>query len=450
MKHLSKVVWSEGMYLAPQHFQAQARSFEDLIQFSTSSLWFAPYGFLDSELDQSALRNGLLSLRFARGIFPDGLAFNMPAADALPPERDVSKLFPATRESSVVSLAVAPWHEDKENCAVPPTADSEPPLRFTSEMRKLYDDNTGKDEQIVPVARKNIRFLLDTEKSTDLLLLPIARLTRDGSGHLAYDSSFIPPCLRISASERLMRMARRLVEILEDKSNSMSAARSGGIRAGFSSQEVASFWFVHTINSSLSVLRHVCMSELGHPEQLYLEMARLAGALCTFGLSSTPQSLPLYNHDDLAGCFQALDNHIRSHLELVLPSNCVTVPLVQSDRYYYEGEIKDERCLGRSQWILAVRSEIGELELIMRSIKLIKFCSGPLLREVVKAALPGLGLSHFVTPPTAVAPKVEFQYFGISRSGRQWEDIVRSRSVGVYVPGEIPTPELELLVIVES
>ena len=450
MRHLSKVVWSEGMYLAPQHFQAQARSFEDLIQFSTSSLWFAPYGFLNYELDSAAIRNGILSLRFATGIFPDGLAFHMPSADPAAPDRDISRLFPSTRESSLVFLAIAPSRPDGENCFVPPAETPHWEYRYTSELRKLHDDNTGRDDQLIPVARKNIHFILETEQISDANLLPIARVMRDGTGHLAYDPAYIPPCLQISASDRLMKVARRLIEILEDKSNSMSGLRIGGIRAGFSSQEIASFWFVHTINSGLSVLRHLCLSKRGHPEQLYLEMARLAGALCTFSLGSNPQSLPIYNHDDLASCFHLLDSHIRAHLELVLPSNCITVPLSQTDRYFHEGKIVDLRCLGRSQWVLAIRSEIGELDLVVRAPKLVKFSSGGLLREVVKAALPGLPLIHFSVPPSAVAPKVEFQYFGISRSGKQWEDIVQSKSIGVYLPGEIPDPEVELLVIVES
>lgn len=450
MKHLSKVVWSEGMYLAPQHFQAQSRSFEDLIQFSTTSLWFEPYGFVDYQLDEAALQNGILALRFARGIFPDGLLFHMPAADQAPPERNISDLFSPTRESVIVSLAIAHDNPDGPNCAVSPSVMAASQFRFTSELVNLHDDNNGKDEQAIPVARKNIRFLLETERSEGLLQLPMARVIRDGSGRLAYDPSFIPPCLQVSANDRLMGMARRLIEILEEKSVSLSAIRSGGIRAGFSSQEVASFWFVHTINSSLSVLRHLCLSERGHPEQLYLEMARLAGALCTFSMDSNPQDLPLYEHENLAGCFQALDAHIRAHLELVLPSNCISIPLKQSDRYFYEGEVKDQRCLGRSQWILAIRSAIGELDLIVRTQKLVKLCSGSLLREVVKTALPGLSLSHYAIPPSAVAPKVEFQYFGVSKSGKQWEEIVHSRQVGVYVPGEIPNPELELLVVVES
>src|ERR1041385_4736982 len=84
MRTLSRVVWSEGMYLGPHHFQVQSRYFEDSTQFATSSLWFAPYGVAGCELDADALQNGTLSVLHARGIFPDGLAFEMPECDPLP------------------------------------------------------------------------------------------------------------------------------------------------------------------------------------------------------------------------------------------------------------------------------------------------------------------------------------------------------------------------------
>ena len=84
MKHLSRVVWSEGMYLGPHHFQAQSRYFEDSVLFATSALWFEPYGLAGCQLDPEALRNGTVSLVHARGIFPDGLLFHMPECDALP------------------------------------------------------------------------------------------------------------------------------------------------------------------------------------------------------------------------------------------------------------------------------------------------------------------------------------------------------------------------------
>jgi len=45
---------------------------------------------------------------------------------------------------------------------------------------------------------------------------------------------------------------------------------------------------------------------------------------------------------------------------------------------------------------------------------------------------------------------VDMQYFGVSKAGPCWDHITQSRQVGVYVPGELPDPELELLVILES
>jgi len=451
MKHLSKVVWHEGMYLGPHHFQVQSQTFEDLVHFSTSSLWFAPYGVISCKLDPEALLNGMLSLVHARGLFPDGLAFQMPDADAVPPVLNINDLFSSTRESLIVQLAVPARRPEGPNCAL----DSEPSsveLRFRAEMLTLPDENTGRDEKQIQVGRKNIRFVVDGQNTQGLVTLPVARVLRDGSGRFIFDSSYIPPCLQISASERLLVIARTLVDILDEKSASLSRARRATAqgRAGYSSDEIASFWFVHTVNESLSVLRHLSQSERGHPEQLYLEMSRLAGALCTFGLESHPESLPAYNHDDLEKCFGPLNQHIRAHLELVVPSNCVQIPLVAAGRNFRNGDVLDQRCLDRARWILAVRAETGEAEIIAKTPRLVKVCSKDLLPELVKTALPGLGLVHLPIPPSAIAPKVEFQYFGLSRTGSCWEHIVQTRKVGVYIPDDLPGVELELLVVLES
>jgi type VI secretion system protein ImpJ len=393
----------------------------------------------------------MLSLVHARGLFPDGLAFQMPDADAVPPVLNINDLFSATRESLIVQLAVPARRPEGPNCAL----DSEPSpveLRFRAEMLTLPDENTGRDEKQIQVGRKNIRFVVDGQDTQGLVTLPVARVLRDGSGRFIFDSSYIPPCLQISASERLLVIARTLVDILDEKSASLSRARRATAqgRAGYSSQEIASFWFVHTVNESLSVLRHLSVSERGHPEQLYLEMSRLAGALCTFGLESHPETLPAYNHDDLEKCFGPLNQHIRAHLELVVPSNCVQIPLVAAGRNFRNGDVLDQRCLDRARWILAVRAETGEAEIIAKTPRLVKVCSKDLLPELVKTALPGLGLVHLPIPPSAIAPKVEFQYFGLSRTGSCWEHIVQTRKVGVYIPDDLPGVELELLVVLES
>jgi type VI secretion system protein ImpJ len=446
MRFLSRVVWSEGMYLGPHVFQCQNRYFEDSLQFATSTLYYQPYGLLGCALDPDALRNGTVSLVHARGLFPDGLPFHMPECDPLPPARPIADLFPPTREGLIVLLAIPTGQTGGANCAVDTDL---PDARFIAETRPFQDENTGADERQVRIGRKNIRLLLDTEPQEGFSCLPVARIVRDGSGHYVFDADFIPPCLQLGASERLMLMVRQLIEILDQKSATLSRP-AGEPAKEFSVRNIANFWLLHAVNSGLSALRHNWASKRGHPEELFLEMSRLGGALCTFSLDSHPRTLPLYNHDRLGECFGALEHHIRTHLEIVVPTNCIAIPLTKVDEYFYEAEIADTRCLGRSRWVIGIQSHIGEAELIGKTPELVKVCSSKFVGELVKRAMPGLGLTHLQVPPPAISARLESQYFGIGRTGPFWDHIVQTRRVGIYVPGDLPDPELELLVVLEA
>jgi type VI secretion system protein ImpJ len=201
------------------------------------------------------------------------------------------------------------------------------------------------------------------------------------------------------------------------------------------------------VNAGLAPLRHLLSTKSAHPEELYREMARLAGALCTFGIESHPAALPLYDHTDLTEVFANLDHHIRTHLELVVPSNFVSIPLVRRAAYFWEAKITDERVLSHSRWIFAIRSKIGESEILSATPRLVKLCSKEFLP---KLALPGLTMKHLPVAPPAISPRVDFQYFGVDRSGPCWDHLVATRELGLYVPGELPEPDVELLVVMES
>jgi len=447
MKFLSRVVWSEGMYLGPHQFQAQNRYFEEALQFTANSLNYRPYGFSGCNLSEDALRNGTVALVHARGMFPDGLAFNMPEADPLPAARPIGDLFPPTRDGLIIRLAIPERRASGPNCALNGTAND---LRYQAETRSFIDESTGNDERPVQVGRKKIRLLLDTEPQKGFISLPVARAMRDGSGHYVYDPSFVPPCLQVAASERLLVMVRQLLDILDEKSATLA---SGGRRqqaSDYSPRDLASFWLLHSVNSAVAVLRHLWTSKRGHPEELFVELSRLAGALCTFALDSHPRTLPVYDHDNPTDCFEALERHIRTHLEIILPTNCISIRLEKTANYFYEGEVTDPRCLGRSRWVLGIHSDAGEAEVVGRTPQIVKFCSSKFVGELVKRAMPGLSLTHLPLPPAAVPVKVETQYFGVDRTGPFWDHIVQTKRIGVYVPGELPEPELELFVVLDS
>jgi type VI secretion system protein ImpJ len=90
------------------------------------------------------------------------------------------------------------------------------------------------------------------------------------------------------------------------------------------------------------------------------------------------------------------------------------------------------------------------VELISRTPQLVKVCSRLFVPELVKRALPGMSMSHLPVPPPAISVRFDTQYFAINKGGPCWDHLLQTRQVGVYAPGEIPDPELELLVILES
>jgi type VI secretion system protein ImpJ len=97
-----------------------------------------------------------------------------------------------------------------------------------------------------------------------------------------------------------------------------------------------------------------------------------------------------------------------------------------------------------------VASNIGEADLISGTPALAKVCSDKFVPELVKRALPGMKLTHVSNPPASLAPRITNQYFSINRSGPCWDHLVETRRVGIYIPGDIPAPEIELLVLLES
>jgi type VI secretion system protein ImpJ len=117
---------------------------------------------------------------------------------------------------------------------------------------------------------------------------------------------------------------------------------------------------------------------------------------------------------------------------------------------FYEGDVTDARCLGRARWFLGIRANIGEAEVINRTTQLAKVCSAKFVGELVKRAVAGLTLTHQPVPPSAIPVKLEMQYFAINRFGPFWDHIVQTRRVGIYIPGELPDPDVELLVILET
>jgi type VI secretion system protein ImpJ len=451
MKFLSRVVWSEGMHLGPHHFQTQSRYFEDTLWFLNANLRQNAWGFLHLSLDTEAISNGLAILTFASGILPDGLIFDLPDCDPPPAPANLNDLFAPTDSELTLYLAIPRRHDQGLDCDLT----GSDAARYGAVQRSLRDETIGQDENTVDFARKNLILCSQAEAlaSPDQVSFPVARILRDGKGGFILDADFIPPCLRIGASEGLVLLLHRLVEALEEKIATVQRGKrkSGSLELGTSALDVANYWFLHALCSSVPALRNHLTNHRSHPEEVYRDLARLAGSLCTFSLESTPDEIPKYTHLDLASTFRQMDASIRRHLEVVVPSNTVTLDFKKAANYISTATVTDERCLRRARWILGIRSSLADSALLRQVPTLVKICSAEGVGKLVQRALPGMELLHLPVPPAAISAQADMHYFSISAAGACWQHILQTKQVGVYVPGEIGNDAVfELTVITES
>ena len=446
MRQLQPVIWAKGTFLTPQHLQIQDRFFESVLEFKLSALKFCPWGFAELQIDHEALSAGNLALSRAVGLFPDGLVFEIPDSDAAPDARPIEQSFGPDQTSLEVFLAVPQYRDRGFNVSM---AHKNGDTRYQSEIALTRDDNTGLAEKPVQIAKKNLRLLFEGEPLQGNTALRLARVKRTPTSTYQLDPLFIPPLLDISASEYLIAILRRLLEILAAKGSTLAGTRrqKNQSLADFTASDIANFWLLYTVNSYFPIMRHIFESKKGHPEGLYATMLALAASLTTFSSTLQPRDLPLYNHDNLEVCFADLDEKLRTLLETVVPSNFVSLPLKLTQPSIYSTALANDKYLVNTRMYLAISADLGEADLLKRVPQLVKVCSATHIETLIRQALPAIQLVHVPSPPGSIPIKMNYQYFSLSQSGIYWDAVVRARNLAAYVPGEIPNPQLELIIL---
>jgi type VI secretion system protein ImpJ len=432
--------------LSPQHLQMQDRYFEDQLEFRLGSLTRFPWGFSALKVDAEALEGGLLSVPSASGIFEDGLLFDYPASDPAPESRVLEGSWEPGQRAMLAYLAVPEYRSGDRNVG-PQGAGSR--ARFSSEVAYRRDENSGLAERPVEVARKNLRLLVEGESLEGVSALPVARILRDAAGACTLDPTFVPPLLDFRASDHLVGILRRIDSVLVGRGSGLAylrRERSAGL-AGFGAADIPNFWLLYTINSHLPEIRHLLGSGPHHPREVFAALLSLAGALTTFSAHIHPGELPAYQHDDLSTCFGALEATLRDLLETVIATNAVSIRLVAAEPSVYAATIEEERHLKAVQAFLAVRAGLPDAELIQKAPGRIKVAARDEVQRLFHQAVSGVPLTFVAEPPRALPVRLSYRYFRLDTADPLWQNVLRSRSVAVWVASEIPSPEMEMVLI---
>ena len=106
----------------------------------------------------------------------------------------------------------------------------------------------------------------------------VASVRKTEAGLYQLEPHFVAPLLNLSASEYMLSIARRLIEILSAKISTLSGSRrqKNQSLADFTTSDIASFWLLYTLNTSFPVISHIFETRGGHPEALFSAILSLA------------------------------------------------------------------------------------------------------------------------------------------------------------------------------
>jgi type VI secretion system protein ImpJ len=430
----TKLLWGEGLFLRPQHFQRQDAYHEWRLAEMSRVLHPYAWGVRTVKVATDALQTGVLRLNELQLVFPDGEIYNAPGEDELPAPLSLSAVNANTTHVTF-HLALAPLRRNGSNFAANDEAVANG-LRFVQHNEPAADWFTGAVEAEVATLRKSARLLAEGEPMDHLVHLPLLRLKRTSTGDFELDPRFVPPSVSIAASPILHGALRRLLDVLQAKVDALYGLHREPSKniIEFRSGDVASFWLLHTASAAFASLSHFLHNPKLHPERLFERLLELAGALMTFSRSFTLADLPAYQHESPGPAFAKLDHIVRELLETVISTRSFSIALQEQKPSFHIGRLDSEKINASTSLYLGVAGTMSPAELVEAVPLRLKVGAPDDVEKLVLSAMPGVRLTHAPQVPAAVPVRPGYFYFLLEPRGSLYERMLQAQSICLYTP----------------
>lgn len=442
MNRANKVVWSEGMFLRPHHFQ-QAESY---LHSQICDLTMAQYpwcwGFLEILLDSGLLKQGKVALSAASGMLPDGTWFSFSDPDSAPMPLAIDD----NLTHSNIVLALPTRRQGREEVIFSEEADSL--ARFISFEREVTDFNAlSPGEATVQFGRLRLRLMPESELSPEWTAITVVRVNeKQASGIVELDHNYIPPMLNAKAHPQLMCHFNDIRGLVSSQAKQLALGLKQSGR--LNSAEMTSFMLLATLNRYSGLLDHLEIRPLLHPEQLYREWLSLAAELSTW----TPErisekALPDYTHNDLTTCFDELVARLRLRLSQVTQERVIQLTLDKRSHGLNVAAVPSAAMIRECDFVLAVKASVASEILQMHFPAQMKIAPVSKIRDLVQLQLPGMILRAMPTAPPQLPWNSGYSYFELEKSGNLWSEMEKSGAFALHLAGEFPELSMEFWAI---
>ena len=437
------VIWSEGLFVKPQHFQQQQRYMEYLCRRRSDAIDAYQVGFETLEINPESLLHGKIAIMKASGILPDRTVFDVPGESPAPAALDLSGV---NIVNEVVYLAAPMSAVGVPEVPTEETSDAE--SRFRMLEQEAHDVTSADAEPyVLEVAQINLRLMLEREDRSSFAYVPMCRVQEKRSdGSIRLDPHFIPMAYGVEAQPVLTRALDDFTGLLGQRAQQI-AGRLGSVnQSGVA--EIAEFLLLQAINRWGPVFRHLATMNRIHPERLFETFASCAGELATFTHEGRlPDAWPPYHHDSPQISFDPVISSLRRSLSVVLEPNAIALPLEKHKYGVMTAPISDRSLIQTSVFVLAVRAAIPLDRLAKTFPAQVKVSSIEKIRELINLHLPGVVLQPMPAAPRQLPYHAGYTYFMLDNQSAGWVNVQNSSGFAFHIAGDFPDLEMQFWAI---
>ena len=438
----SRVLWSEGLFLRPQHFQQQDRATEALLRGALQATHLQPWGFATLALDPAKLEAGRLALTSARGIFPDGTPF------AIPETMDAPEPIALGREAPAGAVLLALPLETPGGASFDPSHAAPSGARYRGRVERVRDAvHGGADPEEIEIARPAALLLPPSKETGGYTTLPVAEVTGlRADGGLALREDFLPPALATAAVPFYAQLMQEVVTGLD-----RIAEAHGRMVLGGAGRSVENLLVLELANAARPRLVHMLAQDLFHPAELFLELAGLAGRMATYGSGSRRLTeLPPYDHLAPAPAFAALTDTLRSlilSLRYVEPKSRA-LPVMKHATNIWKVRIDNPDLLGSSRIVVRVGSELSDDALRKIFVHQVTVGSANEFDALWKSRLPGIPLKPLHSQPREIPYDGDRLCLELDQKSEHWASLREAPGFVIGVSGVLPSePQLDCFAV---
>lgn len=437
----NKVVWQEGTFVQPQHFQQQQRYNDYLLAHRLNALGDFTWGFTRLSINTELLAQGKIALDNAEGTMPDGTVFCLPEQDCLPRPYQSGDLSRAGSHDIYLALPVI---SDVVNEIEGHYSAGQTQGRYRLNRADVRDLHTnGGDSRQLELAQLAPRIMSGADDLSAYTTLPLCRIREtQANGELDIDTHFIPTCQTIHVSPVLRSFISEIHGLINHRADELAKRIGSPQQSGIA--DIAEFMMLQLLNRQRMHFTHCSHLHSLHPEVFYRDLTSLLGELMTFtDANRQPCPVEVYDHRNLTRTFQTVIPELRRALNTVLTPRAQNLPLKFMDGIWVT-TVNDTSLLQTATFILAVRARIPHDNLRVQFIQQSKVSSTAHIRNIVSVQVPGIPLRSLNAAPRQLPYHEGYVYFELEKTTSAWQDVVKAGAFALHISGQFPDLDLQL------